>query len=300
MSNDLSEAERRMIKFALKTITGKTSRADLDENDFLVPLVRVRLASLATNGNLNAKTFYDNFAYGFNSFIKDTFSERAKEQESAADAFDQLAFEFEDRKNEDKRRKLIQEYEIGAFETNLEIILASYKMAEAKKNNVNEILPQIRAMQAALSLKGNLTGIDVSNIMEFIADTTKSSLYFESLVPQEMRGMVKSLSALRSVASSVALSWHFANLPREVLMGFWTNLSNAMFRRYGKEAFTIKDYGKALKYLIYDSPKFITEITKIELLNELYALANMDLRNMVENTISYKNGIIGGFSRYSG
>nr|DAQ87720.1 MAG TPA: hypothetical protein [Caudoviricetes sp.] len=73
-----------------------------------------------------------------------------------------------------------------------------------------------------------------------------------------------------------------------------------MFRRYGKEAFTIKDYGKALKYLIYDSPKFITEITKIELLNELYALANMDLRNMVENTISYKNGIIGGFSRYSG
>lgn len=300
MSNDLSEAERRMIKFALKTITGKTSRADLDENDFLVPLVRVRLASLATNGNLNAKTFYDNFAYGFKSFIKDTFSERAKEQESAADAFDQLAFEFEDRKNEDKRRKLIQEYEIGAFETNLEIILASYKMAEAKKNNVNEILPQIRAMQAALSLKGNLTGIDVSNIMEFIADTTKSSLYFESLVPQEMRGMFKSLSALRSVASSVALSWHFANLPREVLMGFWTNLSNAMFRRYGKEAFTIKDYGKALKYLIYDSPKFITEITKIELLNELYALANMDLRNMVENTISYKNGIIGGFSRYSG
>lgn len=300
MSNDLSEAERRMIKFALKTITGKTSRADLDENDFLVPLVRARLASLATNGNLNAKTFYDNFAYGFNSFIKDTFSERAKEQESAADAFDQLAFEFEDRKNEDKRRKLIQEYGIGAFETNLEIILASYKMAEAKKNNVNEILPQIRAMQAALSLKGNLTGIDVSNIMEFIADTTKSSLYFESLVPQEMRGMFKSLSALRSVASSVALSWHFANLPREVLMGFWTNLSNAMFRRYGKEAFTIKDYGKALKYLIYDSPKFITEVTKIELLNELYALANMDLRNMVENTISYKNGIIGGFSRYSG
>lgn len=300
MSNDLSEAERRMIKFALKTITGKTSRADLDENDFLVPLVRVRLASLATNGNLNAKTFYDNFAYGFNSFIKDTFSERAKEQESAADAFDQLAFEFEDRKNEDKRRKLIQEYKIGAFETNLEIILASYKMAEAKKNNVNEILPQIRAMQAALSLKGNLTGIDVSNIMEFIADTTKSSLYFESLVPQEMRGMFKSLSALRSVASSIALSWHFANLPREVLMGFWTNLSNAMFRRYGKEAFTIKDYGKALKYLIYDSPKFITEITKIELLNELYALANMDLRNMVKNTISYKNGIIGGFSRYSG
>ena len=300
MSNDLSEAERRMIKFALKTITGKTSRADLDENDFLVPLVRVRLASLATNGNLNAKTFYDNFAYGFNSFIKDTFSERAKEQESAADAFDQLAFEFEDRKNEDKGRKLIQEYEIGAFETNLEIILASYKMAEAKKNNVDEILPQIRAMQAALSLKGNLTGIDISNIMEFIADMTESSLYFESLVPQEMRGMFKSLSALRSVASSVALSWHFANLPREVLMGFWTNLSNAMFRRYGKEAFTIKDYGKALKYLIYDSPKFITEITKIELLNELYALANMDLRNMVENTISYKNGIIGGFSRYSG
>ena len=122
--------------------------------------------------------------------------------------------------DKNKRRKLIQEYEIGAFETNLEIILASYKMAEAKKNNVNEILPQIRAMQAALSLKGNLTGIDVSNIMEFIADTTKSSLYFESLVPQEMRGMFKSLSALRSVASSVALSWHFANLPREVLMGF--------------------------------------------------------------------------------
>lgn len=220
MSNDLSEAERQMLKFALKTITGKSSRAELDTNDFLVPLVRVRLASLVTNGNLSAKTIRDNFAYGINSFIKDTFSERAKKQESAADAFDQLAFEFEDRKNEDKRVKLIQEYGIEAFETNLEIILASYKMAEVKKRNIDKVLPQIRAMQATLALKGNLTGIDVSNIMEFIADTTKSTLYFESLVPEEMRGMFKSLSALRSAASSVALSWHFANLPREVLMGF--------------------------------------------------------------------------------
>ena len=300
MNNDLTEAERNILKFALKTITGKTSREEFDDNDFLVPLVRARMASLLTNGNLTAETLKDHFAYGFNSFIKDTFTERAKEQESAADAFDQIAFEFEDRKNEDKRRKLIQEYGIEAFETNLEIILASYKMAEVRKRNIDKILPQVRAMQAVLSLQGNLTGTDVSNIMEFVADTTKSSLYLETLVPQEMRGMFKFLSSLRSVASATALSWNFANLPREILMGFWTNISNAMFRRYGKEAFTVKDYGKALKYLIYDSPKFMTEITKIELLNELYALANMDLRNMVENTISYKNGIIGGFSRYSG
>lgn len=34
MSNDLSEAERQMLKFALKTITGKSSRAELDTNDF--------------------------------------------------------------------------------------------------------------------------------------------------------------------------------------------------------------------------------------------------------------------------
>ena len=206
MNNYLTESERDMLKFALKTITGKTLRKELDDNDFLVPLVRARMASLLTNGNLTAETLKDHFAYGFNSFIKDTFTERAKEQESAADAFNQITFEFEDRKNEDKRRKLIQEYGIEAFETNLEIILASYKMAEVRKRNIDKILPQIRAMQAVLSLQGNLTGTDVSNIMEFVADTTKSSLYFESLVPQEMRGMFKSLSALRSVASATALS----------------------------------------------------------------------------------------------
>ena len=73
-----------------------------------------------------------------------------------------------------------------------------------------------------------------------------------------------------------------------------------MIKRYGSQSFGVKDYSEALKYLFYDAPKFISEVTKIELLNEIYAMANMDVSSMAKNTASYKNGIIGGFSRYSG
>lgn len=300
MKNDLSTGERRMIKFALYTITGKTKREDLDDNDFLVPLMRSRLASNITSDKNPAKTIYDHFAYQFKTAISDTFEERFTEQESAADSFNEMVFEFEDRKNEEKRRNLIQKYGVNAFEQNIELILASYKMAELKRDHVNETLPQLRAIQTVIALQGNLTGNDVTGILDFIKQTVKSSLYEESLVPKEMRKVYGALTALRNIASKIALSWNFANLPREVLMGFWTNISNAMIRRYGVDSFDLGDYAKAVKYLFYDSPKFITEITKIELLNELYAMANMDLKNMVDNTISYKNGLIGGFSRYSG
>ena len=300
MSNDLDETARDRIKFALYTITGKTKREDLDENDFRVPLLRARLASNFSNGTGSAKVIYDRFAYDFKAAIKDTFEERAGEQQKAADSMNQAVFEFEDRKNVEKRNKLIQKYGVEAFETNLELILATYKMAQLKNNALNDALPQLRAIQAVLTLQGSLTGNDMKQVLDFVTKAIKSSLYEESLVPNEMKSVYRTLSAMRNVASTVALSWNFINLPREVLMGIWTNLSSAMFKRYGKEAFNIKDYGQALKYLVYDSPKFIKEVTKIELLNELYAMANMDLRNMVENTVSYKNGIVGGFSRYSG
>lgn len=133
---------------------------------------------------------------------------------------DQMVFEFEDRTNRNKRQRLIDQYGVNDFETNIELILALYKMAQIKTQEVNKILPTIRALQVALSLKGALTGKDMSTTIEFIFDTTKSSIYEESLVPEEMRGLFRFITGFRSAASTIALSWNVANLPRELLMGF--------------------------------------------------------------------------------
>lgn len=302
LTNDLSDAERRFAKFCIECWSGKTDGVEITRSDLLVPLVRARLSTQLTNGTFSFEQVWKKMAYNVQGYIKETFEERKEAQEEASNLMDEIVFEFKDRTDEDARRKLLTNPNYGAvaMETNLELVLQIYMLQKIKKKAFDKIIPTVRSLIYALSLQQMQTGLDMSKTIEYIFENAKSVIYMESLVPNEVRPLFKTLNFLRNVASTTALSWNFANLPREVLMGFWTNISHAMFKRYGSETFKLTHYMEALKYLIYDSPHFITEITKIELLNELYGLANMDLDSIVENTTSYKTGIIGGFSRFSG
>lgn len=297
-SNDLNDDEREYAKWILSTWTSHKG-AEITKDDLKVPLVKSKFESQISNKTLTAEQIIKNVSYEWDSFIKDTFEERRVLQDSAAEGFEDIVFEFSDRTDDSKRAELINKYGIKAFETNLEIVSAMYYLAKVRTENNNKVMPYIRGIQAIYALKGAVTGTDFSKMMEFVFESAKNIVYQESLVPEEMRGVYKVISFLREFASVTALSWNFTNLPREILMGFWVNIESAMLHRYGKNSFGLKDYKNALKYLFYDAPKFISEVTKIELLNELYAMANMDIDNLVGNTTSYKNGIVGGFSRYS-
>lgn len=72
-----------------------------------------------------------------------------------------------------------------------------------------------------------------------------------------------------------------------------------MFGTYGKETFTLKDYIKAFGIMHMDAPDFMHKITKIELLNEHFHMANMSITELPEQTTSNKTGINALFSRFA-
>ena len=80
-------------------------------------------------------------------------------------------------------------------------------------------------------------------------------------------------------------------------MGFFKNISVASTGLYAEETFSIGDYLKAWGVVAADVPNFIMNVTKIEMLNELYGMANMSITEIPEQTTSNKTGIFATFSR---
>ena len=71
-----------------------------------------------------------------------------------------------------------------------------------------------------------------------------------------------------------------------------------MFASYGKDTFGVGEYTKALGILTGDVPNFIMNVTKVELLNEFYGMANMSITEIPEQVTSNKTGVFATFNRF--
>ena len=139
--------------------------------------------------------------------------------------------------------------------------------------------------------QANITGMKMPNLREFVREYTKSAVYGDTIVNPEVQKFFKVIGPLRQAGAAVALSYNVMNVPRELIMGFFTNISRAMFGSYGEETFTLKDYTKAFGIVGMDAPNFMMNTTKIELMNELYGLSNMSINEIPEQVTSNKTGV---------
>lgn len=317
----LGEAEKEFIKFALwvfnfRKYNWKTVN-DIDPmvlkpEDFRVPLIAnsglnkfrkpgeggLDMVAFKSMGN-NIKTAYDHMKSEMLESGQ-LFTDDTIERKKSADEFNQIYNGVrETRTNNNRREKLLSEREINYFSTDLGTILDIYYMQEACEIEFNtNVVPQIRGALLISAFNEKLTGKTQENYIEFMTKYAKNVLYGESIMSEEVQGLMKKLAPFRSAAFTIALGWNWMNVPRELLMGFFKNISIATTGFYGKETFTIQDYMKAWGLLAYDAIGFIKNVTKIEMLNEFYGMANMSITEIPEQVTDNKTGIFASFSRW--
>jgi hypothetical protein len=209
--------------------------------------------------------------------------------------------EFNSRTDLEKRLEYIDSAGgIESFTMDVETILDSFFLAEDMEEIFElDVLPKVQSIMFVSVYQANLTDLKLPDFQSFVKEYMKSAVYGDSIVNPEAKKFFKVMGPIRSAGAAIALSYNVTNLPRELLMGFFTNISRAMFNSYGVETFSVKDYMNAFGILLGDVPNFVHNVTKIELLNELYGMSNMSINEIPEQVTSNKTGIFALGGRFS-
>ena len=229
----------------------------------------------------------------------DIFEEQQLDRKKEIEKFERFYNQFSVRRNKEIRKDTIERLGIDQFSLDLETIMDQYIIAdESQEEFDNNTIPLIRSVLYVSEFNTHLTGRDQSVFNEFIMKTTKSVIYNSSIMDEEVQGFMKKFAPLRAAAFAIGLGFNVMNVPRELIMGFFQNIKSAALKSYGKESFTMKDYMKAFGILSGDVPGFITNVTKIELLNEFYRMSNMTITEIPQQVTTNKTGVFAMFNRF--
>lgn len=319
-SNDLNEAEKNYIKFSLYTLNKRRLRlnkvSEIDAayhsgklNDikfYCVPLTpakglyRFRDANGESGMSVaRIKQLIEQSQRDIRDAANLLDEDQIKERQTAADKLSYFYNQFHKSQDMDWRESTISHHGLGYFNTDLQEVLLQYNLADTSEQEFNtNTIPNIKSIMFVSMFNANITGKEQTVFHEFISKYAKNAIYGESIMEPEVQEKMKIIAPIRSAAFYIGLGWNFSNLPRELIMGFFTNISKAMFKTYGSESFSVKDYMQALGIMSGDIPNFIVNVTKIERINEFYRMANMSITEIPEQVKINKTGAMASFSRF--
>jgi len=124
------------------------------------------------------------------------------------------------------RQRLIDDKQIGFFETDLELVFNEALVAYTKSNMSKDYLPMISALRLSLAhidaYGGSKKGDDknkVNNIIARFDDLVKSKVYGESIMSPNEQKIVKVLNVLKAGFTTMTLSLNVRSFLRESLQG---------------------------------------------------------------------------------
>lgn len=317
--NQLNDHERDFIKYVLFVLNRKKYRlksfsdltpSKLKPEDYYCPLMRTKGLDRFRdpNGGVNFPFFTKKYVNEMLNRSRNVWQDtgqllegQIEERTKASDLLNSMYNEFNSRTDLEKRLEYIDSAGgIESFTMDVETILDSFFLAEDMEEIFElDVLPKVQSIMFVSVYQANLTDLKLPDFQSFVKEYMKSAVYGDSIVNPEAKKFFKVMGPIRSAGAAIALSYNVTNLPRELLMGFFTNISRAMFNSYGVETFSVKDYMNAFGILLGDVPNFVHNVTKIELLNELYGMSNMSINEIPEQVTSNKTGIFALGGRFS-
>lgn len=300
-SSSLTPNERKFAKYFLENINSYrwgTSDPNSDIGKvkvasgewFELPLMRGNTFNKMFQRNVKQKiveyvdTLLD--SSGLFDVQKDEYNKRISE------GMYEINNTFDMQRNPADRDKLIQSENLGAFETDMEIILDFYKFSEIRKKEYDKIMPSIVAMKIAMAYQAYEVGIDLSNTLNYINKQTEHVLYGRVNILQENQVLMKMSRTLRDVATFGNMALNPVSGVTNFMTGLWGNISRLMSRNYGKDMFTYAEFSSAFGYVMRDSIKSVANLTWMEELNMLYGLNGMDMNRLHERMMQNRSGML--------
>lgn len=315
MHSNLSNAEREMLKYVLQKInkrkySGKSEsfieqkRLDSNSEYYWVPL-----AKGGTNSMVSVDGLLKTLKYKFKGLFRGVAQRSSDEGEGVGTRIAGVASKlFDSNEKEDKanseiwemtnrfdagysndRSDIITKRGIGYFEYNLETLFLQHEFAYIQKENIDKIFPDLKAASIYLNFSGLIQNTQFPNIAKYLNDYIKAKVLNKPLVPEKYETLEGYRKMLMSITSKLALAFSPKQLYQHI-EGIWKDISLIYRKPDGTEAFTFKNMKDAWLYAYSEMFHYGNGRSKAELINEFYALNDMDVNTYIQRITSDKNG----------
>lgn len=192
---------------------------------------------------------------------------------------------------------------IGYFEHNLEVLALKHFMAYSMKDNINKVFPIMKAAMAHLAYQGMLVNKPFTNDMNYIQDYIRNKIKNESIMAKNTQVAAEYVGQVKATASFLTLAFSPVQTLYQALQGLWNDIRLRIQKpdKVGpndKSAFTFKNLSQAFTSAYRDLFAFGDTKTKNGLINEYYALNDMDMNQYVERISTQPKGIF-NFHRFA-
>lgn len=184
-------------------------------------------------------------------------------------------------------------------ELNLETLLLKYMGACSMKENLDAVFPVIKASLIHLTCSGELQNAKFENDIQYLKDYVKNKIFNRSIVEEKWKKHTEITKAVMSAASRLCLNFSLIQSPYQLLDGIWKNISLVYRKPDGSDAFSAKNIKSAYLSVIKDMVHFGNSRTKCQLLNEYYALNDMDTNSYIDAIKTDRHGFWSFWSTFA-
>lgn len=205
--------------------------------------------------------------------------------------FDGIFNSFSLSSDPDKRLGMIEKEGLESFDINLERIKDLYNYVVTRKEILDPVIANVSSSLCSYAWNAQLSNgqLELNKpTLDFIVNFIKSSVLDMSLFDKDEKGLWRTVSSIKSVASKMVLGLNVLSMAKEGLVGWWTLFNNANANRFDDSRFGIKEASKAYSMVWQDGFRQIKTITMGEHLNAQYGIANVSEQEMVERLNYYQ------------
>lgn len=187
------------------------------------------------------------------------------------------------------RKEIIQTRGKGYFNYNLETLFLQHEFAYIQKENIDKIFPDLKAASIFLNFSSFLQNTNFTNIAKYLHDYVNQKVLNKSAVASEYESLEAVRKTLMGMTSKLALAFSPIQWYQH-LEGIWKDASLFFRKPDGTDAFTFQNLKDSWLSAYSDMFHYGNGQSKAELINELYALNDMDVNSYVRRITSDKNG----------
>lgn len=313
-SASLTEAEKKFMRFFLKRVNSirlnvpaeqlEDMRISGDKRYYQLPLAKASSSSeVAARGMMG----FMKRKLGLLIHPKELLKEARATMEGIFDPQDAENFRegtdiFEMNnmfmKTDDQRQQALDLHGKDYFETNLETLLLKFEFADVSKKKMDQILPMIKAAMVHLRIQEETNNTKLQNDTEYAQDYVKAVIHNmpidKNLKDAETKAV---LSKVKQASSFLTLAFSPVQL-YQFVQHAWQDISLVLRKPDGTYAFTAKHMLKAIKAVYTDLFHYSDKPTKVQLLNELYGINDMDMNTYVER-IQSTQGLMANIQNFA-
>lgn len=190
------------------------------------------------------------------------------------------------------RKKLLEKYGAGFFETNVENIMIDFLAKHISTTQYNKLLVASKALMLELHLTGNYNGNKevVEKEIKYIQDYLKTNVFHTSIMSPAEKKIVGIISPVKKLVSHMLLGGNVVSALRDSLEGAQQNFIRSVIKL--NTDLTPKDVSKAYAYVFTHGTSNAMAQNLLSQLCVRYRISNTDVGRIAERMKSGRNGVL--------